>query len=504
MKKLEETANRGFFTHFFDLKQRQVNTVAMITFWSQFAVYTLNTILVLYLTRPLWQDGLGLSEAEAYAFMGVSQAMNYLVPMLGGFMADNIVGVRRSILIGSLLLALAYALVMLSGFFVAEVGAALFIGAYALIPAMNSLLMGTASALVSRIYSDDEARAKGGMTLYYMSINIGALLATIIAPQLLDSKYGPLSIFAVVFIGKALSALNFSWRYRLYNNVIDTLDKNKMKLQQTAKLVGYLTVIYLVTLFAYFNPTVSSYIIGIGCGGGITWFLWVTLRLSGEVRTKQVFAVLLIVEAIVFFVLYNQMNSTLVVFAAHNSDLHMFGLKVAAANFQVVNPVAIIIMGLLLPKFYRRFPGFNIPYQFAAGVMLAGAALLVMWYGCAHAHQSIVSGNYLVLAYFLMTVAELFVSAIGLSMIGLYCDMRMISFAMGAWYLACAMSNVISGQLAQLVALPAEKATALGGIGLYTQYYLAMGGITLLIGFVMFVVAIMIKKYMENRRIKVV
>ncbi|QGP39317.1 hypothetical protein [Piscirickettsia salmonis] len=79
------------------------------------------------MTRPLWQDGLGLSEAEAYAFMGVSQAMNYLVPMLGGFMADNIVGVRRSILIGSLLLALAYALVMLSGFFVAEVGAALFI-----------------------------------------------------------------------------------------------------------------------------------------------------------------------------------------------------------------------------------------------------------------------------------------------------------------------------------------------------------------------------------------
>nr|WP_282435114.1 hypothetical protein [Piscirickettsia salmonis] len=130
-----------------------------------------------------------------------------------------------------------------------------------------------------------------------------------------------------------------------------------------------------------------------------------------------------------------------------------------------------------MPKFYRRFPDFNIPYQFAVGVMLAGTALLVMWYGCAHAHQSIVSGNYLVLAYFLMTVAELFVSAIGLSMIGLYCDMRMISFAMGAWYLACAMSNVISGQLAQLVALPAEKATVLGGIGLYTQYYLAMGGI---------------------------
>ncbi|WP_201258093.1 POT-type proton-dependent oligopeptide transporter [Piscirickettsia litoralis] len=279
-----DVAGTGFFARLFDLKQRQVNTIAMITFWSQFAVYTLNTILVLYLTRPLWQDGLGLSEAQAYAFMGVSQAMGYLMPMMGGFMADNIVGVRRSILIGSLLLALAYGLVMVSGLFVAQAGAALFIAAYALIPSMNSLLMGTASALVSRIHSDDEARAKGGMTLYYMSINIGALLATIIAPQLLDSKYGPLSIFAVVFIGKSLSALNFAWRYRLYNNVIEALDKNKIQLKQTVKLIGYLVVIYVFTLFAYFNPNISSYIIGAGCTGGIAWFLWETMRLSGETR----------------------------------------------------------------------------------------------------------------------------------------------------------------------------------------------------------------------------
>ncbi|WP_235603334.1 POT-type proton-dependent oligopeptide transporter [Piscirickettsia litoralis] len=163
----------------------------------------------------------------------------------------------------------------------------------------------------------------------------------------------------------------------------------------------------------------------------------------------------------------------------------------------------IIIMGLLLPKFYERFPRFNIPYQFAVGVALAGIGLLAMWYGCAHAHQGIVSGNYIVLTYFLITISELFVSAVGLSMIGLYCDMRMIAFAMGAWYLACAMSNVISGQLAQLVALPAGKVTALEGIGLYTKYYLIMGGVTLVIGMVMFFIAILVKKYMDSKQIKV-
>ncbi len=156
----------------FDLKQRQSNTVAMITFWSQFAVYTLNTVFILYLTRPAWKYGLGYSETKAYTFMGVSMAVGYLMPMLGGFMADNVIGLRRSILLGSILVALAYLLVMLSGFTIQTYGDKLFIAAYSLIPVTNSLLMGTASALVSRVYRGEEVRSKAGMTIYYMSINI--------------------------------------------------------------------------------------------------------------------------------------------------------------------------------------------------------------------------------------------------------------------------------------------------------------------------------------------
>ncbi len=202
----------GVINHYLSaltLRQKQTNNIIFITFWSQFSVYALNTVLILFLTRPILAQGLGYDQAKAYAFIGISQAANYLMPMLGGYMADQVVGVRRSILLGSFMLAAAYLLVMLSGYTISSYGDHLFLAAYAFIPATNSLLMGTASSLVSHIYSDDAIKAKSAMTYYYMAINIGALLATIIAPELLNSRFGPLSVLALTFIGKSIAALNF-------------------------------------------------------------------------------------------------------------------------------------------------------------------------------------------------------------------------------------------------------------------------------------------------------
>lgn len=83
-----------------DRRQLQSNNIILITFWSQFSVYALNTVLILFLTRPLLAHGLGYDQAKAYAFIGISQATGYLMPILGGFMADKVLGIRRAILLG--------------------------------------------------------------------------------------------------------------------------------------------------------------------------------------------------------------------------------------------------------------------------------------------------------------------------------------------------------------------------------------------------------------------
>lgn len=481
------------------LEQQQSTNVIMITFWSQFASYALNTILILFLTRPILTHGLGYSQATAYAFIGISGATGYLMPILGGYMADNVLGIRRSILLGSILLACAYLLVMLSGYSIPFYGDYLFVAAYALVPASNSLLMGTASGMVSSIYTHDAVKAKSAMTYYYMAINVGALLATVIAPSLLDSRYGPLSVLALTFVGKAIAALNFAYRYSIYDNIVLGRDKIALSLLAKCRAFGYFIGLYLFTLFAYSHIYVASIIISIGCIVGILWFLSKTLALTGESRYKQIVASILILEAIVFFVIYNQMNSTLVLFALNNSNAHLFGYAISPAHYQMLNPLLIIFLGVQLPRLYQKFPRFTIPYQFACGTLLAGLALLVMAFAARFAQAGLVSGNYIALTYILITLAELWVSAIGLSMIGLYCDHQALAFAMGAWYLGSSLSNIISGRIAAWVAIPETMTSPLESLVIYQQYYLQLGAVACLLGLMMLCVAAYFR-YTFNKR----
>lgn len=490
--------------HVPNLRQKQTNNIIFITFWSQFSVYALNTILILFLTRPILAQGLGYSQAKAYAFIGVTQATGYLMPILGGFMADNVIGVRRSILLGSIMLACAYLLVMLSGYTVGATGDQLFIAAFALIPATNSLLMGTASSMVSHIYADDAIQAKSAMTYYYMAINVGALLATIIAPVLLESRYGPLSIFTLTFIGKSISALNFAHRYSIYKRIIWGRDKLPFSKNGILSLVGYIAVIYALTLYAYTHVYIASTLISVGCALGISWFLVKTIRLNGKAKSRQLVALALIIEAIVFFIIYNQMNTTLIIFAKNNSNHNLFGLTISPAQYQLLNPLLILLIGSQLPRLYRRFASFTIPYQFAAGTLMAGVSLLVLALAAHNASDGIVEGNYIGLTYILITIAELWVSAIGLSMIGLYCDAKAMSFAMGVWYLASSMSNAISGRLAAWVAIPENISSPALSLPYYKSYYWTMGMSALGIGAVMLILAFYGEKIMRRRGIELV
>lgn len=486
------------------LRQKQTNNIIFITFWSQFSVYALNTILVLFLTRPLWEQGLGYSQAKAYAFIGVAHATGYLMPMLGGYMADTIVGIRRSILLGSIMLATAYLLIMLSGYTVNSLGDQLFLAAYAFIPATNSLLMGTSSSMVSHIYSDDAIKAKSAMTYYYIAINVGALLATLIAPVLLESRFGPLSILTVAFIGKSIAALNFAKRYTIYENVIWGKDLTKFSSSGVFHLSAYIIGVYLLTLYAYSHVYLASTLIAVGCGVGILWFFKKTITLNGITRDKQMIALLLILEAVVFFVIYNQMNSTLILFAKNNSNHNLWGLTVSPAHYQILNPLLILAIGSQLPRFYKLVPHFTIPYQFASGVLLSGIALLVMTFAAHRAIDGMVNGNYIALTYILISIAELWVSAIGLSMIGLYCDQKSIAFAMGVWYLASSLAHAISGRIAGWVAIPATVHSAVESLPYYRDYYLWLGVSAILLGILMYFIAHFLQKGMKKRGITLV
>ena len=471
------------------LRQRQTGNILLINFWSSFSSYALNSILVLFLTRPILMHGLNYSEVKAYAFIGVSQAAGYLMPVLGGFMADTVLGIRRAILLGSILIAIAYLLIVISGLTISNYGDTLFLAAYAFLPVCGSLLIGTSSGIVSCIYADNNIQAKMAMNYYYMVINVGALLATIIAPKLLESRYGPLSVLAFAFFGKSIAALNFLRHLQLYDNAVVNKDCKPLSIAGKYQLILYLSVMYVLTMLAYTYVTIANYIIMSGCVLGIVWFLVRTLKLPEIARSKQLIALVLILEALIFFIIYDQMNTTLVLFAKNNSDLNLLGLHLSPAQYQLLNPLLIIMLGFQLPRFYKMYPRFSIPYQFASGTLLAACGLMILVFAATQAKNGLVNGNYLGLTYLFISLAELWVSAIGLSMIGLYCDKKGIGFAMGIWYVSSSLSNTIAGKLASLVAIPKTITSPLQSLIIYQHYYLMLGLVAFVLGGIMFFVA---------------
>lgn len=485
-----------------DIKTKQSFTIAAITFWGQFATYSFNAILILYLTKSVMDYGIGFSESHAYSFQGIYKAMNYAIIMLGGYIADKYLGLRRSIFWGSLLLAFAYFAVFLSGFTV-HISNEFFIFAFALVPVCGSLQLGTASAMVSKIYSEDPVNAKSGMTMFYISINLGSLLAYMVAPSLIGYKFGALAVLSIVFVGKLLAIANFSYRYKMYDNVVDDIDKKPMTITAKKVVLGYLAIVYIFTVICYHYPDYANVVVaGMSMLCLAVFFLRTMFFLDGNVRVKQIIGLILIIVAVVFFVIYNQMESTLVMAAKNNSDLMMFGFSVSPAKYQMVNPILIIFGGLVLIRIYPMLPRFYIPYQFAVGVLLASLGLFVMYYGFSHDINGIISGNYITLSYVLISISELFVSAIGLSMIGIYCDSKTIGFAMGAWYISSSMANSITGLLNQVVALPKDGVSAVESANIYKDYFFNTSAVVMAIGVLTFVVAFLVIRFMRNRNIE--
>ncbi|WP_115716979.1 peptide MFS transporter [Gallaecimonas mangrovi] len=484
-----------------NIKTKQLLNIASMTFWSMFASYTFAGILIVFLTMPVAQSGLGLNDHDAYMLYGVVQAMGYILPVVGGYLADKVLGVRRAMSYGACILAFGFlALVISTHAFTGNMRQAFFL-AYALVPLGSSLYMGTASALIGRIFKDDEHSSKRAMTVYYITINVGSMLGIGLAPYLLHSSFGPMSVFLVAFVGKFIAWLNFALRRKLYDDVMHGEDAMPIGMKKLGILVLYCAVAYFVTCFLFSHAHLSFYLIGAAIVVTLLVYLLKTLNLSGEIRSKQMLSIYLLLAVFAFFVLYAQMNTSLILFTKNNSDHKLLGFTLYPASFQLINPIAIILIGSFISKIYKRFPQFNIPYQFSAGLLLGALGIFFLYLSGFSEHNGLVSGNFVGLAYFTLTISELLISAIGLSMISLYCEMEMMAFAMGVFYLVVSLANLVSGKLSDFVALPEKKVAPQLTLPIYTHFYSYLALASLIFGVLFFAASHRFNKRFARRGI---
>ena len=337
--------------------------------------------------------------------------------------------------------------------------------------------------------------------MYYMAINIGSFFSMLATPWL-AAEFGWSTAFALSFVGMLITLVNFmffrKW-VKNYGSKADFAPLNVGKLLAT--LVGIAVMIAVATWLLH-NQEIARLVLAVIAVGIVLVFAKEAFALQGAARRKMIVAFLLMVQAIVFFVLYMQMPTSLNFFAIRNVEHSILGITFQPEQFQALNPFWIMIFSPLLAAIYNKMGDrLPMPHKFALGMVLCSAAFLVLPLGASFANQlGIVSVNWLILSYALQSVGELMISGLGLAMVAQLVPQRLMGFIMGSWFLTTAGAAMVAGKVANLMAVPENITDPLLSLHVYGDVFLKIGITTGVIAVLMILVAPLLNRMTQDEQ----
>ncbi len=450
----------GFFGH-----PKGLSTLFFTEMWERFSFYGIRPLMVLFMAAALSEGGYAYDRGYAGAIVGIYAGSVYLSALPGGWIADRLLGLRRAILYGAILISAGHLAIGLSAF--AGGPKAFFIG-LVLIVLGTGLLKPNISAIVGDLYPEGGERRDAGFSIFYMGINIGAFAGQLIT-GFLGEVYGWHWGFGAAGIGMFIGTIVFAIRApkTLGNIGIEPAEHPDPVIQKTqvgrAKLALYVGfgILALVIALAITNTiTLDPEVIGnamvyVILGLAFAFFAYVIFfgGLDMDEKKRMVVIIVLFLAAAIFWSAFEQAPTSLNLFALDFTDRDFFGRLIPATWFQSVNSLFIIALAPLFAIMWVRLGAKNIhlsyPIKFALGLAFAGIGFLVMIF----AANIVVSGGaetrvapwWLVASYFFQTVGELFLSPVGLASMTVLSPKRYVGQMMGIWFMASALGNLIGG-----------------------------------------------------------
>ena len=459
--------DRAFFGH-----PRGLGLLFVVEMWERFSFYGMRAILVLYLVNALsWKT------AEAAGLYGSYTSLVYLTPLLGGYLADQLIGTRRSMILGGAIIALGH-------FTLAFPGLPTFYAGLGLIIVGTGFFKPNVSTQVGQMYRSGDPRRDAGFTIFYMGVNTGAALGPLVCGGLAQSeRFGWHWGFAAAGVGMVLGLLVYLWGRERY------LPGIGLRQPPTAPAAGHGAEGALPQRTLALDAAGGAVAGGLLGGLASGWALQQTvmgavigaalavtvLGTHGEER-RRVLAIFLVAFFVVFFwAAYEQAGSSMNLFADKNTDLTLLGWEIPSSWFQSVNAVLIVSFGpvfaLLWGALARRGREPSTALKMVAGLGLLGFGFLFLVAGGARADAGVrVSPAWLLAAYAFHTFGELCLSPVGLSYVTKVAPARFASLLMGSWYLANAAANKLAGALAAYTPTPGQAPAAPeGGLGGFVQ-----------------------------------
>lgn len=469
--------------------------------WERFSYYGMRAILVFYLIRH-WL----FSEEKAYIIYGAYTALVYVTPVIGGYLADRYLGQRKAVQFGAILLVIGHGLMAFEGTGGQD---SVVINAFWL--ALAFIIMGVGflkaniSVIVGQLYGTGDARRDPAFTIFYMGINLGALLGSLIVGYL-GETYGWSWGFGAAGVGMLLGLIVFVWGRPSLLGQGEAPDPQRIK-QRTMGvsfewqiyLYGVLGVGVVWALIQY--QSVVGWLLGVfGALMLVYWLATAAYKLEKVDRDRIFAALFLIALQPLFWGLFEQAGSSLNVFTNEHVDRVLFGWEVPASMFQSVNSMYILLLGPVFAGLWlwmaRRKIEPSTPAKFGIGLILLGAGFLVLVAGVAATQGALTPVIFIFLIYGLHTAGELCLSPVGLSAMSKLAPVSLVSALMGTWFLSSAGGNFIAGMIAQ--ATGGEGAAGGDSAQSVMSVYHTIGWVAVGVGVAVFLVSPFIRRLMHE------
>lgn len=435
--------------------------------WERFSYYGMRALLTLFLTAELATGGFGMNRKESLAIYGIFTGLVYLTPIIGGWFADKVIGQRKSIYIGGFTMAIGQFLLAgssVNNLFGDDASrlTMFYLGLGVLILG-NGFFKPNISTIVGDLYDNDDPRKDGGFTIFYMGINIGAFLSPMIAGTLGENigwPYGYLSAGIGMLIGVV-------WFYARRNTLENLgLPPGAVEHGRTSLIakdwrdiiiysIANFIVVYAILIFwGATGETVHS-IVGWTVGIGGLSFLGYSIFKGTSGKTEWTRVIVIIILAffnIVFWAGFEQAGGTFNLFASDNTDRMIGDFQIPVTWFQNINPIAIVTFAPLFSILWiflsKRKLNPRTPVKFALAMFVGALAFYIMTIASNNAENgTLVSPTWLVVVYTLLTIGELMLSPIGLSMVTKLSPVKITSIMMGVWMASFALGNYIAATL---------------------------------------------------------
>lgn len=461
--------------------------------WERFGYYGLQAVLASFFVKSL-----GMSDAESFIVFGAFSAMVYGYVSIGGYIGDKILGAQRTVLLGAVTLMLGYVMMAL-----AKTNLELIFLALGCIAVGNGLFKANPSSLLAKLYKENDPRLDSAFTLYYMSVNIGSFFSMLLVP-ILGGKYGLHVGFYICAIGLILALASFAFfRYMLKGVDSPAGLKPMHKGKFLAVLAGTVAAVFL-SAWLLTNVDIAQLLMVVIGVVVFSVFIKLIIQSKGAERRKMVAALILIIEAIIFFTLYQQMPTSLNFFAIKNVDPNLLGMTVSDPEaFQSLNPFWIMLASPILAYMYTHFGqkgrDLSMPGKFAVGMCMCAVSFLLLSFSAGFSNEKgLVSAWWLVGSYFFQSVGELLISGLGLSMISKLVPQRLTGFLMGAWFLTTAIAAFTGAWVAKLTAVPKDVVDPLVTLSVYGDVFFKIGVATTVVAVVMIVTVPVLRRLIEQ------